>query len=167
MRLNTLFLELAGAMRFDRRPEIADAWERHNRLAREGKAPPVPHGGVGGGGCLTKAEVKGLVDYARAYGIEVIPEIQSLSHVEYLTMTYPEIAEAPAEEGYPDSYCPLHPDSRRIVCDMVDEVVELLGPLRYLHMGHDEVYTMAECPRCKGRPGTSCTLATSTRSTPT
>ena len=34
---------------------------------------------------------------------------------------------------------------------MIDEVVELLGPLRYIHMGHDEVYTMAECPRCEGK----------------
>ena len=151
MRLNTIFLELAGAMRFDRRPEIAEAWERQNRLAAEGKAPPVPHGEVGGGGCLTKAEVKDLVEYARSYGIEVIPEIQSHSHVQYLTMVYPEIAEAPEEDGYPDSYCPLHPESRRIVFDMIDEVVELLGPLRYMHMGHDEIYTMAECPRCKGK----------------
>jgi hypothetical protein len=66
-------------------------------------------------------------------------------------MTYPEIAEKPVENGYPDSYCPLHPESRKIVFDMIDEVVDLLGPLRYIHMGHDEVYTMAECPRCKGR----------------
>lgn len=152
MRLNTIFLELAGAMRFDRRPEIAETWERQNRLAREGKAPPVPHGEVSGGGTLTKAEVKELVEYARSYGIEVIPEIQSLSHVEYLTMTYPEIAEAPAKSGYPDSYCPLHPESRRIVFDLIDELLELLGPLRWLHLGHDEVYTMAECPRCAGKP---------------
>ncbi len=148
MKLNTIFLELAGGMRFDRRPEISEAWERNNRLAAEGKAPPVPHGEVAGGGWLTKAEVKDLVDYARGFGIEVVPEIQSLSHVQYLTMTYPEIAEAPVEDGYADSYCPLHPKSREIVFDMIDEVVELLGPLRYLHMGHDEVYTMGECPRC-------------------
>ena len=151
MKLNTIFLELAGGMRFDRRPEIAEAWERNNRLAAEGKAPSVPHGSVCGGGWLTKAEIKDLVDYARQYGIEVIPEIQTLSHVQYLTMTYPEIAEAPVEEGYPDSYCPLHPDSHKIVFDMIDEVVALFGPLRYLHMGHDEVYTMAECRRCKGK----------------
>lgn len=151
MRLNTIFLELAGGMRFDRRPEISETWERNNRLAAEGKAASVPHGDVCGGGWITKAEVKDLVDYARSFGIEVIPEIQSLSHVQYLTMTYPEIAEVPVEEGYPDSYCPLHPGSREIVFDMIDEVIDLLGPLRYLHMGHDEVYTMAECPRCTGK----------------
>jgi hypothetical protein len=151
IKLNTIFLELAGGMRFDRRPEISETWERNNRLAAEGKAPPVPHGDVCGGGWITKAEVKDLVDYARSYGIEVIPEIQSLSHVQYLTMTYPEIAEKPVENGYPDAYCPLHPQSREIVFDMIDEVVDLLAPLRYIHMGHDEVYTMAECPRCKGK----------------
>jgi len=151
MKMNTIFLELAGAMRFDRRPEIAEAWEKSNRLAAEGQGPPVPHGSVCGGGCLTKAEVKDLVDYARSHGIEVIPEIQSLSHVQYLTMTYPEIAEKPVEDGYPDAYCPQHPESLRIVYDMIDEVADLLGPLRYIHMGHDEVYTMAECPRCRGK----------------
>ena len=151
MRINTIFLELAGAMQLDRRPEIAEAWERQNRLAAEGKAAPVPHGEVCGGGTLTKAEVRDLVEFARSYGIEVIPEIQSHSHVQYLTMTYPQIAEAPSDDGYPDSYCPLHPDSHRIVFDIIDEVVELLGPLRYLHMGHDEIYTMAECPRCRDK----------------
>jgi hypothetical protein len=151
MKLNTLFLELAGGMCFDRRPEICETWARNNLLAAEGLAPPVPHGAVGGGSWLTKAEVKDLVDYARSYGIEVIPEIQSLSHVQYLTMTYPEIAEQSIEGGYPDSYCPLHPKSHEIVFDMIDEVIDLLGPLRYLHMGHDEVYTMAACPRCAGK----------------
>ena len=34
---------------------------------------------------------------------------------------------------------------------MIDEVVEVFGPLRYVHMGHDEVYTMAECERCRGQ----------------
>ena len=150
MRLNTIFLELAGGMRFDRRPEISEAWERSNRLAAEGKGPSVPHGEVCGGGWITKAEVKELVEYARGYGIEVIPEIQSFSHVQYLTMTYPEIAEKEVEDGFADSYCPLHPESHRIVFDMIDEVVELLEP-RYLHMGHDEVYTMAECPRCRDK----------------
>lgn len=151
MKINTVFWELAGAMRFDRRPEIADTWEQNNRRAAEGKGPRVPHGKVGGGGTLTKQEVKGLLDDMRSYGLEVIPEIQSLSHAEYLTMTYPEIAEQHVEDGYPDSYCPLHPMSREIVFDLIDEVLELFGPLPYVHMGHDEVYTMAVCERCRGK----------------
>ena len=150
MRMNTIFLQVTAGMQFDRRPEINEVWERENKKAAEGNVPPVPHGELGGGSYLTKEEVRDLVEYARAYGFEVIPEIQSLSHVEYLTMTYPEIAERP-EATYPDSYCPLHPESHQIVFDMIDEVVEVFQPLRYVHMGHDEVYTMGVCERCKGK----------------
>ena len=97
MRMNTLFLEFAAGMRFDRRPEINEAWLRANRKAALGKWPPVPHGDmVTSDGCLTKDEVRDLVAYAKSYGFEVIPEVQSLSHVQYLTMTYPEIAEKEA-----------------------------------------------------------------------
>ena len=44
MRMNTLFLEFAAGMRFDRRPEINEAWLRANRKAALGEWPPVPHG---------------------------------------------------------------------------------------------------------------------------
>ena len=155
MRMNTIFLQVTAGMKFDRRPEINEAWERANRKAALGEAPPVPHGDmISGGSYLTKEEVRDLVEYARKYGFEVIPEIQSLSHVQYLTITYPEIAEAAEGEGrrfYPDCYCPLHPESHKIVFDMIDEVVEVFKPLRFVHMGHDEAYTMAVCERCKGR----------------
>ena len=156
MRMNTIFLQVTAGMKFDRRPEINEAWERANKKAARGEAPPVPHGDmVGGGSYLTKEEVRDLVEYARKYGFEVIPEVQSLSHVQYLTITYPEIAEkAEGEEkreDYYDCYCPLHPESRKIVFDMIDEVVEVFKPLRYVHMGHDEAYTMAVCERCKGK----------------
>ena len=150
MKMNTVFLELAGGMQFERRPEINQAWEEANRKAAEENGRGVPHGSVCGGGWITKEEIKDFLDYARSYGLEVIPEIQSLSHVQYLTITYPEIAEDPDSE-YPDTYCPLNPESHKIVFDMIDEVVDLFQPLRYIHMGHDEVYTMAVCERCKGK----------------
>jgi hexosaminidase len=99
MRMNTIFLQVTAGMKFDRRPEINEAWERANRKAAMRKAPPVPHGDmVCGGSYLTKEEIRDLVEYAREYGFEVIPEVQSLSHVQYLTITYSEIAE---EKGRP------------------------------------------------------------------
>ncbi|MHB0877155.1 MAG: family 20 glycosylhydrolase [Anaerolineae bacterium] len=148
MRYNTIFIELAGAMRYDRHPEIAEAWERTNRLAAEGKVLPIPHCENGGGSYLTKDEVAGIVRYGERLGFEVIPEVQSLSHVEYLTQVYPEIAEDPSAT-YPDSYCPHHPLSHRLVFDMIDEAIEVFRPKRYVHMGHDEVYTMAKDERCR------------------
>ena len=154
MKFNTIFIQVTAGMEFERRPEINRAWEEANRRAAEGKAPPVPHGELGGGSYITKEEVREIVEYAKGYGLEVIPEVQSLSHVTYLTLAYPEIAEDKPEESvvspYSHCYCPLHPESRRIVFDMVDEVVEVFEP-RYVHMGHDEVYHLGICPRCRGK----------------
>jgi len=154
MKFNTIFIQVTAGMEFERRPEINRAWEEANRRAAEGKAPPVPHGELGGGSYITKEEVREIVEYAKGYGLEVIPEVQSLSHVTYLTLAYPEIAEDKPEESvvspYSHCYCPLHPESRRIVFDMVDEVVEVFEP-RYVHMGHDEVYALGLCPRCRGK----------------
>lgn len=149
MKMNTIFLQVTAGMKFDRRPEINETWQRENEKAAKGEVPRVPHGVLGGGTYLSKAEVRDLVNYAKSYGFEVIPEVQSLSHVEYLTMTYPEIAEKPGV--YPDAYCPLHPDSHKIVFDMIDEVIEVFQPERYIEMGHDEVYTLGVCDRCKGK----------------
>ena len=151
MRINTIFLQVTAGMKFDKRPEINEKWKSANQKAKCGDAPPVPHGDmIAGGSYLTKEDVRDLICYARKYGFEVIPEIQSLSHVQYLTLTYPEIAEN-REDYYPDSYCPLNPKSHKIVFDMIDEVTEVFKPLRYVHMGHDEVYTMAKCDKCKGK----------------
>ncbi|NOY08130.1 MAG: family 20 glycosylhydrolase [Spirochaetes bacterium] len=150
MKINTIFLQVTSGMKFDRRPEINDAWEKVNKDVKDGKAPPFQHGELCKGSYLSKEEVKDLVDYSREYGMELIPEIQSLSHVEYLTITYPDIAEDNDRE-YPDCYCPSNPKSYEIVFDMIDEIAEVFGSLKYVSMGHDEVYTMGRCPECKGK----------------
>jgi len=41
---------------------------------------------------VEKKDVRDFVDYIKSFGIEAIPEIQSLGHVQYLTQAYPEIA---------------------------------------------------------------------------
>jgi len=167
MRYNTLFIEFAGGMRSDRRPEISAAWEQANADAEKGLCPPVPHAKMGAGGkCLEKHEVRDLVAYARAYGMEVIPEVQSLGHVQYLTLAYPEIAEREERMGcadeidlkkadptpdalYPHCYCPLHEKSYEVIFDVIDEIVETVRPERFVHMGHDEVKQIGVCPRCR------------------
>lgn len=169
MRYNTVFLEFAGGMELERRPEINRAWIRANQKAERGEAPPFPHGSmVAGGRCLSKAEVRDLVGFMKDLGIEVIPEVQSLSHVQYLTEAYPHIAEreppralgagsdadtadALPPERYPHCYCPSLAESSAIVFDLIDEIVEVVRPERYVHMGHDEVYTIGVCERCRDK----------------
>ncbi|MBQ7335387.1 MAG: family 20 glycosylhydrolase [Clostridia bacterium] len=164
---NVVILELAGlGMRFDSHPEIADTVEKAIEQSRRGEMPRFPHGeSVGGGRAVEKETLKEFIDYIRSFGIEVIPEVQSLGHVQFMTYTYPEIAELDpvrAEEVdirladalpaqvYPHCYCPSNPRSYEILFDILDEVIELFAPLKYVHIGHDEVYQIGVCPKCRG-----------------
>ena len=57
----------------------------------------------------------------------------------------------PPDKFYKDSYCPSNEKSYSIVFDLIDEIVEVVRPTEYVHMGHDEVYTMGTCPLCKDK----------------
>ncbi|MBQ7652504.1 MAG: family 20 glycosylhydrolase [Victivallales bacterium] len=164
MGYNYVILEFAGGMRFDSHPEITEAVLHAKQMAREGKWPALPHGAVGGDGVLEKADVAAYIDYIRSFGIEVIPEVQSLGHVQYITVAHPEIAELEnsAEEvidqRFADSnkgkffahcYCPSNEKSYEIIFDLMDEIIEVARPTEYVHIGHDEVYQLGVCPVCK------------------
>lgn len=164
---NAIILELAGlGMFFDSHPEISQTVEGAIEKSLRGELPPFPHGAsVGGGKVVDKATLKDFIDYIRSFGIEVIPEVQSLGHVQFMTYTYPEIAEidpdkvkevdirledARPADIYPHCYCPSNPRSYEILFDILDEVIELFAPLQYVHIGHDEVYQIGVCPKCRG-----------------
>lgn len=168
LRYNAVIIEFAGGIRFERRPEISEAWLRATQLAKEKKQPAMPHSGMGAEGTiLEKDDVRRLVGFAKELGLEVIPEVQSLGHVQYLTYTYPEIAEIDpnaeqvkdlrAEDAKPNQffhhcYCPSLDKSYEIIFDVIDEIVEVVEPPRFVHIGHDEVYQIGVCPRCKETP---------------
>ncbi len=94
---NHIILEIGAAMRLESHPELNEAYVNAVQKSRSGQWPALPHQEVGGGGILEKDQVRDLVAYARRFGIEVIPDIQSLSHVPYQTLAHPEIAEIPAD----------------------------------------------------------------------
>lgn len=163
---NFVIVEMAGCMRFDRHPEIAESFMEAIEKGNSGQWPRLPHGSVGDSTVLEKDEVRDFVAYIRRFGIEPIPEIQSLGHVEFLTLAHPEIAERPAVEQtakkvdtrnadnipsgefYASSYCPSNPKSYEILFDLIDELVEVFQPKEYVHMGHDEVVRLGVCPVC-------------------
>ncbi|MEA4890391.1 MAG: family 20 glycosylhydrolase [Clostridiaceae bacterium] len=169
MKYNTIFLELAGGMHYDSHPEINDMWVKIHDKMNAGEWPKCGHiEYTGDGDVLEKAEVRDLVCFAASYGIEIIPEVQSLSHVQYLTKAHPEIAELaeakekplsedlrladiPTNDFYPDAYCPCNEKSYEILFDILDEVIEVFKPKKFVHMGHDELYTHNACPICKDK----------------
>ncbi len=162
---NTLFIEFCGGMRFDRHPEISEAWLEGNERARAGLQPAFPHDYMGAEGTLLeKAQVAELLDCAREYGFEIIPEVQSLGHVQYITYAHPELAEREEVDKdvtdtrvederpsnfYTHCYCPSNEDSYKLIFDLIDEIIEVAKPQRYVHIGHDEVYHLGLCKRCR------------------
>ena len=165
MGYNAVIIEFAGGMRFDSHPEIFDAVNDAKEKARRGEYPHYPHAEVGGLYGISKADAKDFIDYIKSFGIEVIPEVQSLGHVQFMTLAHPEIAEieeevkeekvnelvadVPPSKFYHHCYCPSNEHSYEILFDLLDEIIEVARPTQYVHMGHDEVYKMGVCPVCR------------------
>lgn len=169
LRLNTMVMEIDGCMRYESHPEITEAWLKAAQLHKEGILPRLPHSECVMRGTLwEKEDLAELVRYVKSFGIEVIPEVQSLAHVQYITLAHPEIGEVlegevianiaqvdgtTELERFPAAhcYCPSHPKSLEIMLDILDEMIEVFQPERYVHMGHDEAIELGCCPRCKDK----------------
>jgi hypothetical protein len=165
LRYNTVFVQITAAMRFDSHPEINEAWEKAVKNAEAGLQPKVPHAELlAEGDVLEKEDINRYIGYARELGFDIVPEVQSLGHVQYITMAHPELAEIEekdvtvedtrAEDARPASfykhcYCPSLEESYKIIFDLIDEIVETVKPKKYVHIGHDEIYQIGVCKRCR------------------
>ena len=169
MGYNVVILQVSGGMIYERHPEISAAFAHAVEMHSQGW-PVFPHNGIAEGKPITKALLKEYIAYIRSFGIDVIPEVQSLAHVQYLTHAYPEIAEIPPEKlkdnvdttqedklpstFYHHDYCPSNPRTYEILFDVIDEIVEVFEPKEFVHMGHDEVRSIGVCPLCKDKTPT-------------
>ena len=152
-KINTLILEVGGGMRLDRHPEVNLAWENFCRsfydmgdpnlrygeqvpLGPQGRFQASVHTELAGGNWLSKEEVREIVEFARQNHMNVVPEIQSLSHAYYLVLAHRDIAEIP-EADWPDSYDAANPKSYELLFDVIDEYLEVIRP-QWVHIGHDE-----------------------------
>jgi Glycosyl hydrolase family 20, domain 2/Glycosyl hydrolase family 20, catalytic domain len=162
-KFNELILEMDGAMRLDRHPEINAGWlefGRNMNSTRRERSWGTRHefqdsanADVAGGEVLEKQEVAELLDYVRSFHVDVIPEIPSLTHSYYLLTRRRDLAEIPNAE-WPDAYCPLAPGIYRLLFEVLDEYLEVMKPGTLL-IGHDEWRVpVGVCPRCKGHSPT-------------
>ncbi|MDQ1296044.1 MAG: hexosaminidase, partial [Bacteroidota bacterium] len=159
-KFNTIILELNANMRLEKHPELnvgAVQFERHLNFSRLDRPPGVhkeyqnsSHQDNADGGILEKAEVADIVNYMRQFNIEVIPELPSLTHSYYLLWGHRELAENLAQP-YPDTYCPLKPESYKLYFDVLDEYIEVIHP-SMIHIGHDEWRMEKDlCELCRGK----------------
>lgn len=112
----------------------------------------------------TPDELKSLVAYAYARGIEIIPEVDMPGHCLALLASMPELSCRGGEfEPFPEErlqndrkrawenmLCVSNPRVYDIVEAVVAQLVEIF-PSRYIHLGGDEVSTVRwkECKRCQ------------------
>lgn len=98
---------------------------------------------------LTRTETARLIRLADRHGIEVVPEVESLGHAQWITHLpqYKHLFEGSA--GHFNALCPSHPEGLRIVRDVLTEVAQVF-PSPWLHVGLDEVQ-FGPCPRCRRR----------------
>lgn len=163
LKYNTIFLEVGGGMEYKRHPEVNRQWEKFCKDAAgfPGGQQGVQrhsyywkdslHTELGGGSYLSQEEVRELVGYARALGMDVIPEVQALSHCYYLTLAHREISECP-DQPFPDSFCPLNEKSYALYFDIADEVIEVFRP-ETVSVGHDEIRIIGLCDKCREKTG--------------
>lgn len=160
-KYNYISFEIGGAMEYKRHPEINEKWlefaaDTHRYSGRTHEIQKgyawnknSIHTDNGEGDVLTQDEVRTLIDYCRYRGLEVYPEVPTLSHTDYICLAHPELAER-KEDPYPDTYCPGNPEAYKIVFDILDEVIDVFNP-KLINIGHDEFYSMCLCERCRGK----------------
>lgn len=162
-KYNALMIEVGGAMEYKRHPEINEEWVEFCREVhkspneakriqketyKEWKKNSI-HADNGGGSFITQNELRELIAYCRERGLDVIPEVPTLSHCDYIVRAHRELNER-QEDMYPDTYCPSNPKTYELVFDILDEIIDVFEP-KYINIGHDELYTLGKCPLCKGK----------------
>lgn len=162
---NTIWLEIGGAMEFKKHPEINRDWLEYCKSMNEkfdGQRPKQYlassayyrtknsiHTYNGGGQIYSQSEMRELVKYCDDRGIEIIPEVPSLTHSEYFLISHPELRECD-DEPFAATACPSNPDLYPLVFDLYDEVIDVFNP-KTIHIGHDEWWVMCVCDRCKDK----------------
>lgn len=158
---NSMLLEICGAMEFKKHPEINQAWltycssvrenlEKYNHMHQTYYRPKNSiHTCNAGGDVYSQEEMKELVDYCRERFIDIVPEVPSLSHSEYLLVPHPELRECD-DEDFASTACPQNPGLNELVFDLYDDVIDVFKP-KALHIGHDEWWVMCVCDKCKDK----------------
>lgn len=132
--LNEQLIPLLAAHKFNALLVMSNyiAWDSAPSLRMPGSAP--------------KDVVRQNLETARAYGLEAIPLLETLGHVEWLFQNGQNndlLLDPNAQSRF--AYNPLEPRTYEVLLPIVDEVLELFNP-RYFHIGHDEVRNVVPFP---------------------
>ncbi len=110
--------------------------------------------------CYTPDEIREIVAYGNQVGVDVIPALENLSHVENF-MRHPELAfiaecqDAAVDgraifTGLGDCACLSNPEGMAFLDTYFSQVIPLFTS-QYVHVGMDEPFDFAVCKRCAER----------------
>jgi len=85
---------------------------------------------------------------ARELGLQIIPLVQCLGHME-TPLRHEKYAPLRELPDHCDGLNPLAPGARRLVERMIDDVLRRGGPLTHFHLGGDEAWTFGQHPDTK------------------
>ncbi|MGE3166321.1 MAG: beta-N-acetylhexosaminidase [Planctomycetota bacterium] len=112
--------------------------------------------GASVGGYYTAAQVRAVVEYARARHVVVVPEIEMPGHAMAALASYPELSctggpfAVATEWGvFDDVFCAGNDATFAFLFEVLDEVLALF-PSEFIHIGGDE------CPKVRWRQCASC-----------
>lgn len=118
-------------------------WEVENKI-RWTTCPDCVHPEA-----FSKEEFREILSEARKLGLKPIPLLQTFGHAEYVLMkAHPEWKENASD---PACYCVSKPEVRDFLRRMVDEYLEVFGPVEDFHLGGDEAAAFCTCPVCSKR----------------
>ncbi len=165
-RMNRLHLHLSDDQGFrfesERFPKLNEVGSfRDSTLVKKDgvkRQDGVPHGGY-----YTKAELRELVCFCKARGIDIVPELDMPGHALAMIASYPELACFPNENGevgVATSFgvsefskillCAGKEETFAFLFALLDELMDVF-PFEFIHLGGDEAVkeNWKRCPACQ------------------
>ena len=135
-KYNYAVLEFWGTFPYERHPEFQWDSKRGNREF-----------------------LKRLIRLGQEQGITLIPQINLLGHASGASIStgkhvvldrHPEYGPLFEPGGW--TWCLSNPWVRELQTELMEEVLELFGPVPFFHLGFDEAFNAAVCSECSARP---------------
>jgi hexosaminidase len=118
----------------------------------EDKFPYSRHPSLAAPGAMTREQVRQLVETGKRYHIEIVPLVQTLGHVAFIAKhpEFYELREVPMSNW---QLCPLKKGTFPLIQDMLDEILEVVQPAKYFHIGGDEARELGMGAECREKWG--------------
>ena len=96
----------------------------------------------------TPKQIKIFSKCANKLGLEIIPLVQSLGHMEFV-LGWPDFSHLREVSERMDGLNPALAEATELISILIDEVIELLPETKRFHLGGDEVYTLGQSKKNK------------------